>query len=343
MNASFPGIHHVTAITADAQKNIDFYCGVLGLRLVKLTVNFDDPSSYHLYYGDETGRPGTIMTFFVWPGAYRGRIGPPQVSSTAFAVPSGGLDYWSERLKEHDKQCEAVDRLGERGIAFTDPDGLLLEIIEVGEPPGPLPEPYAIHGFHGVTLSEEGYEDTARLLTEVLGFEAHGHERNRFRYRAGTGDGLASIIDLLCVPDARHGAPGAGVVHHVAFRTPNDAQQESWRGEIMRLGFNVSPVMNRVYFHSIYYREPGGVLFEIATDGPGFAVDQPIEEVGTRLMLPPWLEPQRAEIERLLPAVRVPGTQVLATGTTHVVAGSVNRSHRTSSPVRPSGAPAWRR
>ena len=313
------GLHHVTAITADAQKNIDFYCGVLGLRLVKLTVNFDDPGSYHLYYGDELGRPGTIMTFFAWPGAYRGRIGPPQVTVTAFAVPFGAIDYWSKRLKERGvKAQETGQRFDESVLSFADPDGMQLEIISAveivgpkGQPwaAGPVPVEQAIRGFHSITVSEEGYENTAKLLTDVMGFKPLGSERNRFRYRAGSGDGFAATVDLLCTPDAHHGGMGAGVVHHVAFRTQDDAQQAAWHQEIARKGFNISPVMDRTYFHSIYYREPGGVLFEIATENPGFTFDETAEKLGTRLMLPPWLESDRLAIERAVPPVRLPSTK----------------------------------
>src|SRR5271170_767526 len=203
------GLHHVTAITADAQKNIDFYTGVLGLRLVKLTVNFDDPSSYHLYYGDELGRPGTIMTFFAWPGAPRGRIGPPQVSVTAFAVLASAIDFWSNRLKEQKIEAQPpVDRFGEPVLAFADPDGLQLEIIGTKNPAGhpwpagPIPINHAIRGFHGTTISEEGYESTARLLTGTMGFKSIGSDQNRFRYRAGLGDAVGATVDLLCVPDA---------------------------------------------------------------------------------------------------------------------------------------------
>ena len=313
MHPTIPGIHHVTAITADAQKNIDFYCGVLGLRLVKLTVNFDDPRSYHLYYGDELGRPGTIVTFFAWPGGHRGRIGPPQVTSTAFAVPVGALDFWSARLREHGVTTEApAELLGEQMLHFTDPDGMGLDIVATREPggqpwtAGPVPDEHAIRGFQSVTISQEGYESTAKVLTELMGFKAHGSEGNRFRYRAGVGDGFASTVDLVCVPDARHGGMGAGIVHHVAFRTPNDAQQDAWRKQIVRANLNASPVMDRKYFRSIYYREPGGVLFEIATDSPGFAVDEPAERLGSKLMLPAQYEPHRAEIERIVPPVRLP-------------------------------------
>src|SRR5450432_704439 len=236
---TLPGLHHVTAITADAQKNIDFYCGVLGLRLVKLTVNFDDPGSYHLYYGDELGRPGTIMTFFAWAGAYRGKIGPPQVTVTAFAVPATAVDFWIERLKKLGVETQPiVNRFNERVIAFTDPDGMQLEIIGAAAPKsqpwpaGPVPVESAIRGFHSATISEEGYENTASLLTDVMGFTLIGSEENRFRYRASVGDGFASTIDLVCVPDARHGSMGAGVVHHIAFRTKDDAQQKTWHETI---------------------------------------------------------------------------------------------------------------
>jgi len=306
------GLHHVTAITSDAQQNIDFYCGLLGLRLVKLTINFDDPGSYHLYYGDESGRPGTALTFFAWPGAHRGRIGPPQVSATAFAVPAAALEYWASRLKDKSVELQSSDRLGDGVISFSDPDGMALELVGVadskGNPwsDGPIPLAHAIRGFHSVTICEDGYENTARLLSDVMGFSAAGEERDRFRYRAGSGDGFASIVDLQCVPDARRGELGAGIVHHVAFRTPDDRQQEAWRQQIAGLGFNISPIMERIYFRSIYYREPGGVLFEIATQTPGFTVDEPVEKLGTGLMLPPWLESHRTQIERVLPPLRLP-------------------------------------
>jgi glyoxalase family protein len=315
MTPTFPGLHHVTAITAAPQENLNFYCGVLGLRLVKLTVNFDDPASYHLYYGDESGSPGTIMTFFAWPGVPRGRVGPPQLTAISFAVPIGSLGYWYERLRERGVAIQpSRDRFGEEFLNFTDPDGILIEIIGTGRPSGyvpaggPIPAEYALCGFHGVTLSEEGYEKTARLLTEVMGFLPDGNDRNRFRYRTGSG-AFASVVDLLCVPDARRGAMGAGVVHHVAFRTPDDTQQKAARTTLLELGFNVSPVMDRMYFHSVYFREPGGVLFEIATDPPGFTADEPAEKLGTKLQLPPWLEPERSTLEQVLPPLRVPEWQ----------------------------------
>jgi catechol 2,3-dioxygenase-like lactoylglutathione lyase family enzyme len=314
---SLPGIHHVTAITADPQKNIDFYCGILGLRLVKLTVNFDDPGSYHLYYGDEIGRPGTILTFFAWPGAQRGRIGPPQVSVTAYAAPDQSLDYWENRLREKRIATQPVlARFGERVLGFSDPDGMGLEITGVKNiaaseltpwSAGPIPPEHALRGFHSVTLQEEGYENTARLLTNTMHFTNIGSEQNRFRYRASGGnETFASTVDLICAPGARHGSMGAGVVHHIAFRTPDDDRQKAWRSELAARGFNVSQVMDRTYFHSIYYREPGGVLFEIATSNPGFTVDQPVEQLGTNLMLPKWLEPHRQAIEAAVPPLKLP-------------------------------------
>src|SRR4051794_6763241 len=233
------GIHHVTAITADAQKNMDFYCGVLGLRLVKLTVNFDDPESYHLYYGDELGRPGTIMTFFAWPGGNNGRVGPPQVTTTSFAAPRGAIEFWTDRLRARRIAVEpAAERFGELVISFIDPDGMKLEIVgtsqaPAGETHGPVPKEQAIFGFHSATISEEGYESTARLLTDVMSFRPAGNDGNRFRYRAADGE-RASVVDLLCVPDARRGGMGTGIVHHIAFRTPNDVEQGAWRSEIVR-------------------------------------------------------------------------------------------------------------
>jgi len=312
MNATLPGLHHVTAITAVPQENIDFYCGVLGLRLVKLTVNFDDPTSYHLYYGDELGSPGTIMTFFAWAGAPRGRVGPPQLTATSFAVPRDSLGFWKQRLQEHLVSAQSgARRFDEELLSFADPDGMRLEIVATADPGGhvptggPAPPEHAIRGFHSVTLSEEGYEKTAQLLSTEMGFRAEASEGNRFRYRATTG-GLATAVDLLCAPDARRGGMGAGVVHHVAFRTPDEAQQVAWRRRIAELGYNVSPVMDRTYFHSIYFREPGGVLFEIATDPPGFTADEPEEKLGAGLLLPPWLEPRRRELEQAVPPISIP-------------------------------------
>lgn len=312
---SISGIHHVTAITSDAQKNLDFYFGVLGLRLVKLTVNFDDPGSYHLYYGDELGRPGTILTFFAWPGAQRGRIGVPQVAATSFSIPSGSLEFWSKRLRSlHLLESQPEERFGDRLLRFTDPDGLQCELVESKEAKGrpwrngPIPTESAIRGFQSITLAEEGYEKTASLLTAMMQFKHIGSDQNRSRYQATAGDGFASTVDVLCTPAGKLGSLGAGVVHHVAFRASNDAEQAEWHQAISSAGYNVSPVMDRCYFHSIYFREPGGVLFEIATDNPGFTADQSADVLGTKLMLPPWMERYRKQIEQAVTPLKLPIT-----------------------------------
>ena len=297
MEIRFAGIHHVTAIAGDPQANVDFYSGLLGLRLVKKTVNFDDPTTYHLYYGDATGKPGTIMTFFTWPGAVSGRVGAGQVSATRFAVPDDSLGFWTERLVEHGVRFGQPERrFGETVLSFSDEDGLPVEIAarpglaERGEPwtQSPVPPEHAPRLISGVTLSERSREGTADLLTGFLGFEKVGEEGGRARYAAG--ESFADVLEA-----STPGAEGVGTVHHVA-----------WREEIEARGFNVTPVLDRKYFRSIYFREPGGVLFEIATDAPGFPVDEPVEELGTHLKLPPWLEERRADIEASLPPIRPP-------------------------------------
>ena len=318
MTAPLPGIHHVTAIASDPQRNVDFYTGVLGLRLVKLTVNFDDPGAYHLYYGDAVGHPGTLLTFFAWPGAPQGRQGTGQVASTAFSIPPGALDYWVERLNGRGIAVEGpTSRFGAQGgeqvLALTDPDGLLLELVahpaaheRPGWQKGPVPAEHAIRGLHGVTLWEAGYEHTATFLTETLGFRLLAEEGSVFRYGVGAG-GPGALVDVRCAPDLGRGVVAVGTVHHVAWRTPSDADQRAWRQTIAGSGRDVTPVLDRQYFHSIYFHEPGGVLFEIATDPPGFTIDEPADELGTHLKLPPWLEPRRARLERLLPPLRLPG------------------------------------
>jgi len=316
MTRSFPstsGIHHVTAIAGDPQRNVDFYAGLLGLRLVKRTVNFDDPGTYHFYYGDEVGRPGTILTFFPWPGAPRGRRGTGQATTTAFLIPPGAMGFWVERLKRNGVATSAVvPRFDEEAVAFDDPDGLALELVasadgavEGGVPRGRVPAEHAIRGFHGVTLSEEGFERTSGLLVGTLGFQQEREQGNRFRYRSG-GEGPGLFVDVLCQPDAARGVVAVGTVHHVAFRAADNADEEAWRGRIARAGFNVTPVLDRQYFRSIYFREPGGVLFEIATDPPGFSVNEPVGALGARLMLPPWLEPMREALDRSLAPLTPP-------------------------------------
>ncbi len=311
MTKAILGIHHITAIAGDPQQNIDFYTDLLGLRLVKVTVNFDDPGSYHFYYGDGRGSPGTILTFFAWPGARRGRQGNSQVTAVSFAIPKGSMQFWLDRFAAEGVEFDAPhERFKEHVLPFADHDGLRLELVEtpvtdaahawVG---GSVSLEFAIRGFHSATLSETGYERTAALLKETMGFRAAGQEQNRFRYEVGEG-GASKTVDVICAPGGTEGRVAVGTVHHIAWRTGDDAQQGEWLGEIGRLGYNVSPVMDRVYFHSIYYREPGGILFEIATDPPGFAIDEPLEKLGSGLMLPPWLERQRSKIEVVLPAIK---------------------------------------
>lgn len=310
------GLHHVTAICADAQTNLDFYGGVLGMRLVKQTVNFDDPFSHHLYYGDELGRPGTILTFFAWSGAPKAQHGNKAVEATALAVPLGALEWWQNYLSE--KQIAWTSppaRWGEELLAFHDPDGLRLEIVATaraaaGHPwqNGPIEEPYAIRGLHSVTIAAEATAHTAQVLERTLGYKvpvalANG-ETNRLRFEIG--QGIGSIIDIACVPDAPRATTGAGGVHHIAFRVASGAEQTRFHAVLSRDGFNVSPVMDRSYFESIYFREPGGVLFEIATDVPGFTSDESAPSLGMSLRLPPQLESYRAQIEARLSKIQVP-------------------------------------
>jgi glyoxalase family protein len=314
MDRQIPGIHHVTAIASDPQQNVDFYTRILGLRLVKLTVNFDDPGTYHLYYGDERGQPGTVLTFFPWPGASRGRRGTGQVAVTSFSVPEGTLDYWEERFKRYDITTgQRQRRFEEEALTFLDPDWMQLELVagpEAGEispwDQGPVPAEYAIRGFHSVTLWENNLQPTAALLTGTLGFEAVAESGPRFRFR-GSAQSPGAVVDLVHLPDGERGWGGAGTVHHVAWRTPDDAEQLAWRQTLADRGLHVTPVMDRQYFRSIYFREPGGVLFEIATDPPGFIRDESLAELGTRLRLPAWLETQRAAVEAALPELALPG------------------------------------
>jgi glyoxalase family protein len=315
MNKQIPGIHHVTAIASDPQRNVDFYTKVLGLRLVKLTVNFDDPTTYHLYFGDEQGSPGTLLTFFPWPGATRGQRGTGQVAATTFAVPEGTLDYWEDRLRQRDAVLfQRQSRFDEEVLAFLDPDWMQLELVArpgaddiVPWEGGGIPLDYAIRGFDGVTMWEKDLGPSLDLLTDTMGFRVVGEDGPRIRLQAAA-DGPAALVDLLHMPDGQRGTHGAGTVHHVAWRTPDDTDQQAWREEIASLGLRVTPVIDRQYFRSIYFREPGGVLFEIATDPPGMDWDEPATALGSRLRLPSWFEPQRKEIEAALPALMLPGS-----------------------------------
>ena len=319
MTSRTQGIHHVTAIAGDAQQNLDFYTGLLGLRLVKRTVNFDDPGTYHLYYGDEEGRPGTIMTFFPWKGAPRGSLGAGQTSATAFSVPEGSIGYWEERLRGAGLPVESPQaRFDEEVLSFADPDGLRLELVAhtyVGDLPpwqdGPVPSAHAIRSFHGVTLLESSLEATAEILIGSLGFEPVSSWEGRHRFVSPAG-GPASRVDVLVDADAGFGRIAVGSVHHVAFRIAGDEEQIRWRDESLSKGLQVTPVQDRNYFHSVYFREPGGVLFEVATDPPGFAIDESVAELGTSLRLPEWLEPERAVLEAALPELTLPSVEPVA-------------------------------
>ncbi len=307
------GIHHVTAIAADANRNIEFYTQVLGLRLVKVTVNFDDPTAYHLYYGDALGRPGTIITFFIWPDMVAGRRGAGQVTAVGFSVPAASLGYWQERLEAHGVRTEPVtERFDEKVLTFYDPDGLQLELIAGPAPDnrepwtgGPVPAEHAIRGVYNVTLTEAAAEPTDGLLTQVMGFRLQVAGSGRYRYGTGPG-GPGATVDVEVRRDLFRGRVAVGTVHHVAWRTASDETQLAWRNRLLAAGYQVTPVRDRLYFHSIYFFEPGGVLFEIATDPPGFTVDETAETLGSGLRLPPWLEARRAELEAVLPPLNLP-------------------------------------
>jgi len=313
MKENIRGLHHVTAIATDPQRNLDFYVGLLGLRFVKRTVNFDDPGSYHFYFGDNRGTPGTILTFFPWPGTRRGSRGTGQIEATAFAISRNSTGYWLERFKQHHVLAERISRFGEEGVRFTDPDGLLLELIAASSlppvepwPGSSIPSEHALHGFHSVSAALEGYELTALLLTDTFGFRLSENSVNRFRFVSEDDTAPGRIVDLLCMPDTSMGHVAAGSVHHIAFRAKDNAEQLKWREHLVDLGYDVTPVIDRTYFHSIYFREPGGILFEIATEPPGFTLDEKLEELGTHLRLPSWYEPSRSDIEKALPPIQPP-------------------------------------
>jgi len=309
------GLHHVTAIASDPQRNVDFYTGVLGLRLVKTTVNFDDPGTYHLYYGDEAGRPSTILTFFPWPDVPAGRQGAGLTTSTAFSVPPESLGWWQGRLADLGVDVDAPrdrDTGGgaEEVLSLRDPDGLHVDLVASAgdtrsgwDGTSGVPAEHAVRGLHSVTLTERLLEPTAQVLAATLGMAAEGETRDRARFTMG-GDASGTLVDVAADTSGRRGLQAGGTVHHVAFRAPDGATQQRWRQELLDAGFQVTPVLDRQYFTSIYFREPGGVLFEIATDQPGFDVDEPLLELGRHLKLPPWLEPDREQIERALPPLR---------------------------------------
>ena len=308
MPSDIPGVHHVTAIAGDPGRNLAFYTDTLGLRLVKRSVNQDDVGTYHLFYGDHGGSPGTSMTFFPHPNARHGQVGNGQVSTTQFLIPGDAVEYWTDRLEADDVDArEPQERFGDTVIAFEDPDGLPLELVArddapAGDPPeGPVPEAFAIRGFFGVTLSLARSRGTTNLL-EAMGFEATETTANRERYESH-GD-LGYVVDVLVDDSIPAGTQGAGTVHHVAFQVTAEEQAE-WREVLQSHGLRPTEIIDRKWFESVYARTSGGVLFEFATKQPGYTVDEPLDSLGESLVLPEWLEDRRDEIEAQLPPLDV--------------------------------------
>ena len=302
------GLHHITAIAGMAKQNLDFYTKVLGLRLLKKTVNFDDPGTYHLYYGDEKGSAGTILTFFPYEGARRGSAGTGMATSIAYAVPEGGFDFWINRFEKHNVLYnKPSEKFGEAYLPFLDPDGLKLELVvpkngdnrkawETDE----IKADAGTKGFHGVTLTLQQIEPTAAILTDIFGYRLLEQSGNRYRYITDAVE-TAAIVDLVALPNEARGIGGAGTNHHIAFRVKNEEVLMQFHEKVMQSGHSITNKIDRNYFYSLYFREPGGVLFEIATDNPGFGIDEPWDQLGSGLLLPPQYESRRAEIESVLP------------------------------------------
>lgn len=307
------GIHHVTAIAGDAQENLNFYVGVLGLRLVKKSVNQDAPDTYHLFYADAVGNPGTDLTFFPWAQMERARAGVGQVMEVPFAVPVGSLDFWRERLDAYNvKFGDEEFRFGEKTLPFRDPHGLPLALVETNDPrdfvtwdDSPIPAEYQLRGMHAVRLWERQLAPTVKILTEKMGFTYFATENDWHRYGVD-GGGSGKWIELKELFSERRGAWGTGGVHHVAWRVRDDTEQLIVREGIDKAGLNPTPPIDRFWFESVYFKEPGGVLFELATDGPGFDRDEDMAHLGEQLILPPWLEPHRAQIEAMLQPLEMP-------------------------------------
>ena len=313
MNNTLLGIHHVTAIAGDPQRNVDFYAGILGLRMVKKTVNFDDPHTYHLYYGDEEGRPGTLLTFFPWSEqAHLGKMGTGQLTVFSFSIPQEAMGFWIDRLKHHRINYSGpVKRFEEEVLTAMDHDGFQFELVASHQDHRPswendiIPSQYTIRGFHSVTLSESIATPTADFLTAPLGFRRVAESGERARFEIGKG-GSGTFVDILSQPDTDRGYMGVGVVHHVAWRTPDNETQLIVRDQLLKDNYGVTPVIDRSYFNSIYFNEPGGVIFEVATDPPGFMIDESKNALGTELKLPPQYEHHRSDIERALPSIHLP-------------------------------------
>jgi glyoxalase family protein len=322
MRGASAGIHHITAIAGDPQRSLEFYAGVLGLRLVKKTVNYDDPETYHFYFGDTAGTPGSILTFFPWTSSgLKGHAGSGQVTSIAFSVPDEALGFWRSRLQRLHVELSEEKKIGqEERIAFHDPDGLALELVESGDPPSPLawggqvPAQNAIRGFYSATLTVENAEITAEFLSTVLGLQRDGETEGRLLFSVpgsasasgGAGHaGVGSRVEIVNAPAQQPGRMGVGVVHHIAWRAEDDDEQRARRAAVVATGAPATPVIDRIYFHSVYFHEPNRILLEIATDPPGFTRDEPLESLGTQLKLPPWLEKLRPGLEKALPPLNV--------------------------------------
>jgi glyoxalase family protein len=304
------GLHHITAIADNAQRNYHFYTNVLGLRLVKKTVNFDDPGTYHFYFGDEAGTPGSILTFFPWEGIGKGRAGSGMATDIGYSVPAGSMEFWKDRFTEHNVLQEPIgEKFGEQFLPFQDPDGLQLELVvpagddsRKGWTTGEVTSEVATKGFHNITLTLRDMAPTAAILTEIFGYRLLQQEGSRYRFVT---DAIpnASIVDLLEAPGLPAGRSAAGTNHHVAFRVKDDNVLMEFREKIARRGLGITPKIDRDYFFSLYFRQPGGVLFELATDNPGFTRDESLENLGTSLKLPAQYEKSREKIESILPAL----------------------------------------
>ena len=302
------GLHHITAIARNAQLNHDFYTGVMGMRMVKKTVNFDDPHTYHLYYGDKEGTPGSILTFFPWPGIRRGRSGIGMIGETGYSVPVNSMSFWKDRFDQLKVDHQPfIHRFGETMLPFEDSEGLRLNLHfskDVNDvkpwPDSGISEGNSVKGFKSISLMLKEINPTAKVLTEILGYTFFGQEGHCYRYTTDT-PGAIGVIDLFKIPKVVPGLTGAGTYHHIAFRVKDETELMSMRELILQHNLNVTEKIDRNYFYSIYFREPGGVLFEIATDSPGFSVDEPLEELGKDLKLPAQYEQDRKNIESVLP------------------------------------------
>jgi len=308
MKNTIKGIHHITAIAGNAKKNFDFYTRVLGLRMVKKTVNFDDPHTYHFYYGDKVGTPGTILTFFPWEGITTGRRGARQVTEIGYSVPEGSLDFWQKRFEDNNViYNKPAEKFGEQYLSFLDPDGLKFELTVPKTPD--TREPWttdeisaenATRGFHHITITSNKMDATAKILTDIFGYKLLEQHVNRYRFVTDAVEN-AAIVDIVEIPAEIAGHVAGGSVHHVAFRVENEEVLMQYREKIVNAGLHITEKIDRNYFYSLYFREPGGVLFELATDNPGFSVDEPVDELGSGLKLPAQYEAHRQEIEQSLP------------------------------------------